>query len=60
MCLMVIKKTTNTGKNQKFCRKVREKRVDAISSIRFFFENFSYDPLNISKPMGATSVRITG
>ena len=29
------KKTTNTGKNQKFSRKVREESVEAIQTIKF-------------------------
>ena len=39
--------TTNICKNQNLCRKVREESVEINYTIRFFTENFKYDPLNV-------------
>ena len=43
---MTMKTTTNTGKIQKYSRKVREESVEAISN-KLFYENCMYDPRNL-------------
>ena len=54
----IEKKTTKTGKNQKFSRKVRRKCRSHLTN-KLFSEKFSCDPLNIFfKPMGAINVWI--
>ena len=53
-----MKTATNTSKNLKLNRKVREEIVEAISTI-VFSENFFYDPLNVfSKQMRTISIMI--
>ena len=53
-----MKTTTNTCKNQKLSRKLREARVEAIETISVFL-NFTSDPLDVfSKPMGTVKVWI--
>ena len=53
-----MKKTTITGKNQKFSRKMREKCRSHFKH-KFFSKNFISDPLNVfSKPMGAINIWI--
>ena len=45
-----MKTTTNTGKNQKFFRKVQEEGVEVLLS--------QWDPLNVfAKPMGTINIR---
>ena len=41
---MIIKKTTNTIKNQNFCRKIQEKSDAAFKT--FLSKNFIYDWLS--------------
>ena len=52
MSLMTMKTTTNTGKNQKFCRKVQES-VEAI-----YIKSFSGTSTMIIL-LGAINIRIT-
>ena len=56
--LMTTKTVTNTGKTQKFFRKVRDERNETIQNISFS-ENFSHDSYNVfSEPMGTINIRI--
>ena len=51
---MTIETTTNTGKNQKLSRQVREESVEAI----FFSANFYHDPLKVfSEPVRVINFR---
>ena len=51
--------TTNTGKNQKFNRKVREEKCRSHLNHKIFSENFNHDPLNnFFKPLGDISIRL--
>ena len=52
-------KTTKTGQNQKFSRKVREEGVEVTLNHKLFSENFMCDPLSvIFKPIGNINIWI--
>ena len=56
---MTIKTTTNTGKNQKISRKVREDIVKAVKAIRFSLQFFVNNLLKVfSGPVGIAINRI--
>ena len=56
---MIMETTTNTGKNQKFRRKVREESVETIYNISFSLKFFIQDPLNVfAEPLEDINIRI--
>ena len=56
---LTMKTTTNTGKNEKFSRKVPEESVESNLNHKLYSGNFISDPLNtFPKPIGTISIRI--